>query len=122
LGQLVKSVTALESDEDLVSQATVALRNLAGNNVGVVTGQLEPGWPDAGPYDVILLGGSIEFVPAELFAQLAIGGRLVAVIGSGNAASGTVFVKGGAAIGSRRTFNAALPPLPGFAKPRTFVF
>lgn len=122
LAHLAKSIIALETDERLAALATETLIDLGLDNVDVVTGPLEEGWPDAAHYDVILIGGSIETVPVHLTEQLAVGGRLVAVIGRSNAALGTVYTKSAYAIGARRAYYAALRPLPGFTKPKAFVF
>jgi protein-L-isoaspartate(D-aspartate) O-methyltransferase len=102
--------------------ATETLMKLGIDNVAVVTGPLEAGYPAEGPYDVIFVGGSVEAVPDALLAQLKEGGRLVAVVGSGRAAVATLFTRTDGDNGSRPVFNAYLPPLPGFARPKAFVF
>ena len=76
----------------------------------------------AAPYDVIVMEGAVEFVPDSLFAQLSDGGRLVAVVGYGRAAAATVYTKTDGDIGARVAFNAHIRPLPGFTKPKGFVF
>jgi protein-L-isoaspartate(D-aspartate) O-methyltransferase len=40
------------------------------------------GWPDAAPFDVILVTAAPERVPAPLLEQLAVGGRLVIPVGA----------------------------------------
>ena len=75
LAQLAGSVVALEQDRALVRAAEQALA--ARSNVKVVMGPLTAGWPVAGPYDVILMQGATEIVPATLLRQLKNGGRLV---------------------------------------------
>ena len=102
--------------------ASSTLMDLGIGNVAGVTGPLEAGYASEGPYDVILLDGSVDVVPDGLFAQLKEEGRLVAVIGRGRAAPAMVFTKTGDDIGSRPVFDAFAPPLPGFAKPKVFVF
>src|SRR5262245_22619085 len=79
LARLAANVVALEEDAAL---ARAASANLGGaSNVSVVTGPLAAGWPQGGPYDVILLEGRSEVAPEPLCKQLADGGRLLAVIG-----------------------------------------
>lgn len=120
--QLANSVIALESDERLAGLAAETLVDIGVDNVAVVTGPLADGWSDAGPYDVIFIGGSIDDVPTVLTDQLSFGGRLVGIIGRGHSASGTVFIKSRSAVGVRRFLNAAVPTLPGFKRPKAFVF
>jgi protein-L-isoaspartate(D-aspartate) O-methyltransferase len=47
---------------------------------------------------------------------------LVAVVGYNRAAPATVFTKTDDDVGGRPVFDAFVPALPGFAKPRAFVF
>ena len=64
----------------------------------------------------------MEVLPASLFGQLKEGGRLVAVVGYGRAATATLYTKSDNQIGRRTAFNADVRPLPGFRKPAAFVF
>ncbi|MBN8937839.1 MAG: protein-L-isoaspartate O-methyltransferase [Rhizobiales bacterium] len=120
LARIAASVVALEEDEAL---AAAARQSLAGaGNVTVVTGALAGGAPQQGPYDAILLEGAVEVVPEALFSQLKDGGRLVAVVGTGRAAKCLVHTRISSEISARPIFDAAIPPLPGFAAERGFVF
>ena len=83
---------------------------------------LAAGWPQAAPYDVILLEGATEVPPHALCAQLKDGGRLVCVLGSGPAAKAMLYRRSGDDVGGRPVFDAAAPLLPGFAKPPVFAF
>jgi len=120
LARLAGSVVALEEDAAL---ARAASANLAGSaNVTVVVGPLTAGWPQAAPYDVILLEGRSEIAPEPLFEQLADGGRLLAVLGSAPMGKATIYSKTGAHVTAQPLFDAAAPVLPGFVKPPEFVF
>jgi protein-L-isoaspartate(D-aspartate) O-methyltransferase len=122
LGRLAGSVVALEEDAELVPIATRLLASLGATNVSVVSGALAAGWPKEGPYDAILLQGSVEIVPAALTDSLKDGGRLAAVVGSGRSAKATIYLRSGKVVSARPIFDAAIPPLPGFKAPREFVF
>lgn len=120
VARIASSVVALESDTAL---AALARRNLAGlANVAVVEGALEAGAPSAAPFDVILLNGSVAALPAKLAAQLAPGGRLLAVVGEGNAARAMLYRRDDGGVSGRMLFNASLPLLPGFAPVAEFTF
>ncbi len=119
LASLASEVIALESEEALAAEARRILKQ---RNITVVSGALTAGWPYSAPYNAILIDGSVEFVPDSITAQLADGGRLVAVVGTGRAAKALVYVKSGTVVSARPLFDAAIPTLPGFARPPQFVF
>lgn len=120
--RLAGTVVALEPDAALADQAVEAFSALGIDNVRVVRGPLEAGWAPEAPYDVILVDGAVEVVPEVLLAQLHEGGRLVAVVGYGQAAVATVYTRGERDFGRRNAFNAEAPALPGFREPEAFVF
>jgi protein-L-isoaspartate(D-aspartate) O-methyltransferase len=74
-------------------------------------------------YDVIFFGGAVAEIPLEISAQLAEGGRMVAVVkpdpGPGRA---TIVTRTGGTLAARVMFDAATPLLPGFVKNPAFVF
>jgi protein-L-isoaspartate(D-aspartate) O-methyltransferase len=70
-------VTAVESDPSLAQAARAALSGRP--DIQVIDGPLEGGAPDGAPYDLILIDGAVELLPPDLIAQLAEGGRLVAI-------------------------------------------
>ena len=113
-------VVALESEEAIAAEARTALAPYG--NVTVVTGPLEKGAAASGPYDVIIVEGSVEEIPQEIFSSLKEGGRLVAVVGRGRSGRATIFVRAGDDFSGRVAFDAALPPLPGFALKPVFTF
>lgn len=119
LARLAASVVGVEEDAELARQAATALAGVA--NVSIVTGTLSRGCPDRAPYDVILLEGACEVVPAALFDQLKLGGRLVCVIGRGPGKA-TIYRRVEGDLSRLVVFDAAAAPLPGFAKPPEFVF
>jgi protein-L-isoaspartate(D-aspartate) O-methyltransferase len=126
LARLGRSVIGLEPEPELAKAAGLALRELDIANTEIVKGALAKGHPEAGPYDVILLNGSVPMVPESLFAQLKEGGRLVAVVrgGANNASQGKacLFVKADEEASGLPHFDAGARPLPGFAKEPSFAF
>jgi protein-L-isoaspartate(D-aspartate) O-methyltransferase len=119
---LAASVVALESEPTLATRAAATLSDLGHDNVTVVTGWLPGGHPSEAPYDVIFVGGAVDEVPQTLFDQLRERGRLVTVEGHGNAGIARLYLKDNGLVAGRGAFNAAIPPLPGFEKPRIFEF
>jgi protein-L-isoaspartate(D-aspartate) O-methyltransferase len=122
LSLIGKDVTAVESDADLAAQATSNLSRLGYTNVKIVTGPLEAGHRENAPYDVIFVNGAIEVIPVALTEQLRDGGRLIAVVGFGNASRAKVIMREGGKTSERPSFNTAVKALPGFRIAKEFVF
>ena len=122
LSRLANSVVALEPDADLAALATENLESAEISNVAVLSEPLAGGFPDRAPYDAILIEGAVDEVPAALLEQLKDGGRLVAMVGRGQAAAGTVYLRSDGAVSSRTLFNARAETLPGFERANGFVF
>lgn len=120
LARLTAEVMALEQDADLVRVASELLANPVGK-VEVVQGALIEGVKDQAPFDVILVNGAIEQVPDSLLAQLAEGGRLVAVLKDGQSRA-WLYLKENGQVGKRPDFDAEVPVLAGFKKAMGFVF
>ncbi len=121
LAQLGAKVIALEEDAELVRIASDVLPTI-GTNVTVVQGKLSDGYRAGAPYDVVFINGAVETVPESLKAQLAEGGRLVAVIRKGPQGRAHVFVREHGRVGGRPDFDANVPVLQGFREPAGFVF
>ena len=81
LARLVEAVYTVEIIPELAEQAAARLAGLGYDNVHVKTGDGWHGWPEAGPYDGIIVPAVDETVPPRLVEQLAPGGRLVLPLG-----------------------------------------
>ena len=120
LAELGAVVTALESDALLLANAKKALGKTT--DINLVSGPLNAGWRKGAPYDVIIVDGAIEAVPAAFAAQLAAGGRfLTGLVDNGvtRLASGR---KTGQGIGLVAFADIETVRLPGFAAPVSFSF
>jgi protein-L-isoaspartate(D-aspartate) O-methyltransferase len=108
-------VVALESDAGLVAQAQSA-------GVETIVGPLVDGWSKGGPYDLILLEGAVEEVPAALATQLALSGRIAGAIVDRGIARLSVGTSAGGSVGWRTLADSDVETLPGFERPRAFTF
>ena len=128
VAHLSAQVTALESDPHFAAQARGLLAELGLSGVQVVEGELAQGWKANAPYDVILFNGAVGEIPPAIAAQLAEGGRLVAVVRPIDGQSGpsmgeaVLMTRAEGVLSSRPLFDAAVHPLPGFAPAPSFVF
>jgi protein-L-isoaspartate(D-aspartate) O-methyltransferase len=122
LARIANSVVAVESDLALAQKAQELLAELDATNVSLVRGPLATGHPAQAPYDVILFDGAIEEVPDGIARQLAIGGRLVAVLQSDGPGRAILATRTEAGLTQRVVFDCSVPRLPGFTKAASFVF
>jgi protein-L-isoaspartate(D-aspartate) O-methyltransferase len=120
LSLIAGHVVALESEDELLAACRKMLEGA--RNIELAKGDLVAGYPAGAPYDVILLEGAVEVVPAALLEQLAERGRLVSVVGYGRTGRATVHLKVGGDVSGRVAFDAAARPLEGFEKPPAFAF
>ena len=78
---LASTVRTIEIVPELAGRAERTLRELGYENVEFRVGDGARGWPEATPYDAIVVAAAPEEVPAPLLQQLAPGGRLVIPVG-----------------------------------------
>lgn len=81
LAHQAASVLAFEIDADLAGQARTHLLHAGLAHAQVRHADGSAGAPEDGPFDAIVLCGSVAQVPQTLLDQLAPGGRLVAIVG-----------------------------------------
>jgi protein-L-isoaspartate(D-aspartate) O-methyltransferase len=118
-----QQVVTYEKRPELVAMARENLRHAAVMNVEVRQGDGSNGDAGRGPWDVIVLSGSVPEVPKALLQQLKVGGRLVAIVGDEPMMR---------ALRVRRVserdfttevlFDTVAPRLEGFAQPSSFTF
>ncbi len=81
LSGLVAEVYTLEIVEPLARRAEADLKRLGYANVRVRAGDGYRGWPEAAPFDAILVTCAPDHVPQPLVDQLKVGGRMVIPVG-----------------------------------------
>jgi protein-L-isoaspartate(D-aspartate) O-methyltransferase len=82
LSLIAGKVYAIERHAALTEAAAEHLRALGYGNVELKTGDGSAGWPEAAPFDAILVSAGGPRIPDALKAQLMIGGRLVMPVGA----------------------------------------
>lgn len=116
-------VLAIEIEPELVELARANLTRAGVRNVMVELGDGSRGWPEQAPYDAIVLAGALPTLPAEMIAQLKVGGRLAGFVGEAPVMSLTVVHRRGEdAIEQRRLLETCVPPLVCPPAGERFVF
>jgi protein-L-isoaspartate(D-aspartate) O-methyltransferase len=112
--------------ERIMEFSQAATRKLAGHglqNVKLHVGDGSEGWPAQAPFDVILLTGSVPVLSESFQQQLAVGGRLLAVIGDPPVMTANLITRASErAFNSVGLFETAIPPLRNVKQPERFVF
>ncbi|MDI3323789.1 protein-L-isoaspartate(D-aspartate) O-methyltransferase [Pontibacterium granulatum] len=81
LSQLVAKVYSIEIIAPLYREASERLRRLHYDNVEVMLGNGYLGYPEAAPFDRIIVTAAAEEVPPALLEQLKPGGRMIIPVG-----------------------------------------
>lgn len=81
LAGLVKEVYTIEIVEVLGKRAALTLERLNYKNVTTRIGDGYRGWPEAAPFDAIIVTCAPDDIPAPLVEQLAEGGRMIIPVG-----------------------------------------
>jgi protein-L-isoaspartate(D-aspartate) O-methyltransferase len=81
LAEIADSVYTIEVIPELAEHAVGTLTRLGVRNVKVRTGDGYQGWPDAAPFDAIVVTAAPDHIPQPLVDQLVIGGRMVLPVG-----------------------------------------
>ena len=82
LAELAKEVYSIEIIESLASVAKNRLSGLGYQNIKVKAGDGYLGWPEAAPFDTIIVTAAPDHIPKSLIEQLKEGGRMVVPVGT----------------------------------------
>jgi protein-L-isoaspartate(D-aspartate) O-methyltransferase len=108
-------VVSVEINPELAAQACRNLEAAAISNVTVEVGDGSQGWAQRGPYDVIIVSGSVQTLPEVLLRQLRLGGRLAVIVGNGPVMEAQLITcTADGVYNAVNMFETVLPPLANF--------
>jgi len=113
LSLLAREIITVESHASLALSAQERLTDLGYTNVHVHSGDGSSGFPDAAPYDAILVTAAAPEIPSVLAGQLREGGRLVIPVGSREGQELVQARKVGGELKRRALFACRFVPLLG---------
>jgi protein-L-isoaspartate(D-aspartate) O-methyltransferase len=115
LSELAKEVYTIEIVEPLAKSAQTTLENLGYRNVHTRAGDGYRGWPEAAPFDRIMVTAAPDHVPQPLIDQLAVGGRMIIPVGNYHQQI-RVITKTSKGIVEQRTIDVLFVPMTGEAQ------
>jgi protein-L-isoaspartate(D-aspartate) O-methyltransferase len=131
LAHRAQQVISLEIEPALVETARRNLQKAGISNVEVRQGDGAANLAEAvsgngalrGPFDVIVLSGSVAEVPAALLEQLKVGGRLSAIVGTEPVMRATLITRVSQnAWSTTQAWDTVAPRLLNFPEPSSFAF
>ena len=102
LAEIGAEVYTIEIVPELADRAAAVLRQLGCKNIRTRTGDGWKGWPEAAPFDAIIVTCAVETIPPPLLDQLKEEGKMIIPLGPEHGAQDLVLVtKQGGKIRSR---------------------
>lgn len=123
LAHRAQRVISLEIIPELAAMARANLQKAGVHNAEVRQFDGSKGTPAEGPFDVIMLSGSVAEVPSAMLASLKLGGRLIAIVGEEPVMRATIVTRTGEAdFKTSQPWDTVAPRLVNFPEPSHFHF
>lgn len=123
LARRAARVLTLEIDPALAEMARQNLQRAGITNAEVRTADGSTGVSLGGPFDVIVLSGSVAQIPQALLAQLKVGGRLSAIVGGEPVMRMNYVTRTGeTTYDTRQPWDTVAQRLQNFPEPSRFQF
>ncbi len=123
LARRAQSVLTLDIHEELADMARSNLHHAGIHNAQVRHADGNQGAADDGPFDVIVLSGSVAQAPKDLLGQLKVGGRLSAILGDEPVMRATIWYRTGeTSFEAKQRWDTVAPRLLNFPEPPRFHF
>ena len=119
LSVLVAEVYSIEIVAALAQRAEADLRRLGYTNVKVRTGDGYQGWPEAAPFDAIIVTCAPERIPQPLIEQLKDGGRMIIPVGPAWNQELILLRKQGQRVEQRPVLPVGFVPMTGKAREKS---
>jgi protein-L-isoaspartate(D-aspartate) O-methyltransferase len=122
LAARAEHVVTVESRPELAEFAKQNLARAGVANATIETGNGINGWSARGPYDAIVVSGSVPVVPEALLKQLRVGGRLAVIVGEAPVMEAQLITCTAEGVyNTINLFETVVPALDGIAAPESFV-
>jgi protein-L-isoaspartate(D-aspartate) O-methyltransferase len=116
LAEIAAEVHTIEIVAPLAERAAADLAALGYDGVQVRTGDGYRGWPEAAPFDAIIVTAAPDHVPQPLVDQLAPGGRMVIPVGGRGAQDLRLLVREPDGVRQEILYGVLFVPMTGEAR------
>ena len=116
LAEIGADVYSIEIVEPLAKRTHELLARLGYDRLHLRIGDGYRGWPEAAPFDAIIVTAAPEQVPRPLIDQLAVGGRLVIPVGERGDQQLEVITRGPGGTTTETLFDVRFVPMTGEAQ------
>jgi len=118
-----RQVTAVELSPEIKALAEANLKTAGVDNVTVVEGNGAAGWDKGAPFDVIVISGGLDSLPAAFLQQVKVGGRIAAIVGQSPAMSCEIVTRvSESGYNTVKLFETNAAPLAGAPTASRFTF
>lgn len=118
LARLVAEVYTIEIVEPLAQRAAADLKRLGFDNVKVRAGDGYQGWPEAAPFDAVIVTCAPDHIPQPLVDQLKDGGRMIIPVGTFGDQDLYLLEKRGGEVRRKAVLAVRFVPMTGRAEER----
>lgn len=123
LAQFAAKVYSVEQYAELSQRAKLRLQQCNITNVELIEADAATGYQQHAPYDVIVITGSLSYLPNRFRRELRCGGRLFCIVGQSPAMEATLYTRQGESRWQKRVlFETDLPALAQTEDVDAFVF
>ena len=123
LAALGKHVISVEIRPEFTAEAAAKLAHHGVRNITLENGDGARSWDRQKPYDVILITGSTPLLPETFQQSLAVGGRMIAIVGTAPAMDVRRIRRlGEYSFETDSMFETVIPKLQNALEPAKFVF
>jgi protein-L-isoaspartate(D-aspartate) O-methyltransferase len=124
LADRARHVTTLEIEPTLKALAEQNLKAYGVGNVEVVQADGAQGWSgNGGPFDVIVISGSLPFLPDAFLQQIKVGGRILATVGEAPVMSAQLITRvSETTFETKKLFETCIKPLRNALQSSHFKF
>ena len=122
ISRLAETVISIEEDKELLNFSEEAVKKNGIDNIVFINNAMIDGCSEQGPFNAIIIEGSIDEVPMKILNQLEQGGRLIAMINDNGISNVIEYQKKNNTFTERFLFSCSAPKLKSFDKRKSFSF